>query len=482
MNLYLYNSLGRKSEAFTPREKDTVQMYCCGPTVYNYAHIGNLRTYVFEDVLRRTLEFLGYDVEHVMNVTDVGHLTDDADDGEDKMVKSSREMGKSVWDIAQYFTDAFFSDTEKLNIVLPTVVCRATEHIDDMIEMIRRIEANGYTYQAGGNLYFDTQKFAGYGEMALLDRQELRAGARVEVDQNKRHPRDFVLWFTRSKFGHQAMLWDSPWGYGYPGWHIECSAMSVRYLGEQFDIHCGGIDHIPVHHTNEIAQTEAATGKKWVNYWIHGEFLLMDTGKMSKSKGGFVTLSTLIEESFDPLDYRYFCLGGHYRSQLQFSYDSLEAARRARRNLVQRISALKGESGSEAALFTASKSVTELGAGLGGAAQGYLDAFVTHLCEDLNTPKIMADLWSVMKAENLSAAEKLRLVLIFDRVFGLKLDEVSSPETDADLDEEVGALIEERNMARAERNFARADEIRDMLSERGILLEDTPQGTRWKRS
>ena len=340
MALQFFNSLSRSLEDFQPLHEGKVSFYACGPTVYNYAHIGNLRAYVFEDLLRRTLEYLGYDVRHIMNITDVGHLTGDNDDGEDKMLKQSRESGKTVWDIAGYYTEAFFRDTDRLNIERPSVSCAATDHIEDMINLIKRIEANGYTYAAGGNVYFDTEKFEGYGKLALLDRQEQQAGARVDVDKNKRHPRDFVLWFTQSKFENHIMLWDSPWGKGYPGWHIECSAMSMKYLGDQFDIHCGGIDHIPVHHTNEIAQSEAATGKKWVNYWLHNEFLLMDSGKMSKSKGGFLTLQSVMDEGFHPLDYRYFLLGAHYRTQLHFSFNNLKAARSARLSLEDKIRGL----------------------------------------------------------------------------------------------------------------------------------------------
>ena len=327
MELRLYNTMGRRIEAFAPLTAGAVGLYCCGPTVYNYAHIGNLRTYVFEDVLRRTLEHAGYRVTHVMNVTDVGHLTDDADDGEDKMEKGAREQGRTVWEIAEFFTRAFFRDFALLGCRMPGVVCRATDHIADMIDLIRRIEARGFTYEAGGNLCFDISKYAGYGRLALLDGQDLRAGARVAVDEGKRNPHDFVLWFTRGKFGHQSMMWDSPWGRGYPGWHIECSAMSLKYLGEQFDIHCGGIDHVPVHHTNEIAQTEAATGKPWVRTWMHGEFLQMERQKMAKSAGNFVTLSTITDRGYDALDYRCFLLGAHYRSPLAFGWDALEAAR-----------------------------------------------------------------------------------------------------------------------------------------------------------
>ena len=484
VSVRLFNTLGREAQRFVPLEDKKVGMYTCGPTVYQYAHIGNLRSYVFEDVLRRTLEYFGYEVRHVMNVTDVGHLTDDADEGEDKVIKSAREMGKTVWDIAEHFTEAFFNDIEKLNIERPTVVCKATEHIDDMIEMIERIEANGYTYRAGGNVYFDTSKFPNYGELALLDRQEQKAGARIEVDENKRHPRDFVLWFTKSKFENQAMVWDSPWGRGYPGWHIECSAMSTKYLGEQFDIHTGGVDHINVHHTNEIAQTEAATGKKWVNYWLHGEFLIMDTGKMSKSKGNFVTLGVLEEEGFEPLDFRYLCLGGHYRTQLQFSYDALNAARKARRGLLDRIAQLKEAAGVGAA--GSDSAADQAGAAQAAEAHGprhaqWLSAFDEHLADDLNVPKCLADLWGVVKDDALSPAEQLDLVKRMDRVLALDLLEAETSTDTSLLDEEIRKLVEERAEARKNKDFARADQIRNDLAERGIILEDTPDGTRWKK-
>jgi cysteinyl-tRNA synthetase len=506
VSLRLFNTLGREMQEFVPIEDKKVGMYTCGPTVYQYAHIGNLRSYVFEDVLRRALEYFGYNVRHVMNVTDVGHLTDDADEGEDKVIKSAREMGKTVWDIAEHFTEAFFNDIEKLNIEYPTVVCKATEHIDDMIEMIKRIEANGYTYIAGGNVYFDTSKFPNYGELALLDRQEQKAGARIAVDENKKHPRDFVLWFTKSKFENQAMVWDSPWGRGYPGWHIECSAMSTKYLGEQFDIHTGGVDHINVHHTNEIAQTEAATGKKWVNYWLHGEFLLMDTGKMSKSKGNFVTLGVLEEEGFEPLDFRYLCLGGHYRTQLQFSYDALNAARKARRNLADRIAQIKEAAGhspdagqsaaagkpaaagkSGAAVDSGSASAGRSAAGAAPADQfsarhgEWLARFEDHLADDLNVPKCLADLWGIVKDDALSPEEQLDLAGRMDGVFALDLLEAKSSTDTSVLEDDIRRLVAEREEARKNRDFARADEIRDNLAERGIILEDTPEGTRWKK-
>ncbi len=471
MTLRLYNTQGRSVQDFKPIHDREVKMYCCGPTVYNYAHIGNLRSYVFEDTLRRCLELFGYTVEHVMNVTDVGHLTDDADEGEDKIVKSAREMGKTVWDIAEHFTTAFFKDTDALNILRPTVTCRATDHVVDMIELIKRIEAKGYTYQAGGNVYFDTQKFPEYGKMALLDRQEEQQ-SRVDVDENKRNRRDFVLWFTKSKFEHQAMLWDSPWGRGYPGWHIECSAMSMKYLGEEFDIHCGGVDHIPVHHTNEIAQAECVTEHQWVHYWLHGEFLVMDSGKMSKSKGGFLTLSSLEEEGYEPLDYRYFCLGGHYRTQLQFSFDALQQARNARLNLMDRLDLLRREveeteaAGSEAG---------------GSRSEEYRRQFMESLSEDLNVPKALAVLWAVVKDQGVQARERLELAEWMDQLFALEL---ASAGKDAEglIDSDIQALIEERNDARKSKNFQRADEIRDTLLKKGIVLEDLPGGIRWKRA
>ncbi|MEW5815975.1 MAG: cysteine--tRNA ligase [Spirochaetota bacterium] len=466
MTLRLFNTLGRTLQEFTPIQAGYVGMYACGPTVWNYAHIGNWRTYVFEDLLRRTLEYNGFNVRHIMNITDVGHLTDDADEGEDKIILSAREKGKSVWEIADFFTQAFFTDLKRLNILTPTVSCRATDHIDDMIELIKRIEKNDCAYQAGGNVYFDTSRFPEYGKLALLDRQALKAGARIGVDGNKKNPADFVLWFTKSKFEHQAMLWNSPWGRGYPGWHIECSAMSMKYLGEHFDIHCGGIDHISVHHTNEIAQTEAATGKKWVNYWIHGEYLLIDKAKMAKSAGNFITLDTLQKNGFHPLDYRYFCLGGHYRSQLQFSFESLESAKIARDNLVERMKRLMEK--------TPPKKLKEIS----GKARLHLDAFKGHLWEDLNLPRCLAEMWGVLKDPDIEESEKLSLVLDMDRVLGLNLEEI--PLNKEQVDEGVLELIRERESARKNRDFKRADEIRNKLKARNILIEDTPEGTRWK--
>ena len=463
--------MGRTIQEFKPINESEVGLYGCGPTVYNFAHIGNLKTYVFEDLLRRTLEYLGYNVKHVMNITDVGHLTDDADEGEDKIEKSAREKGQTVWEVAEYYTKAFFNDTEKLNILNPHISCKATDHIKEMIDLIRTLEEKGFTYEAGGNIYFSIDKFPDYGKLALLDRQKLNAGARIEVDSNKKNPHDFVLWFTKSKFENHAMLWDSPWGKGYPGWHVECSAMSMKYLGEQFDIHCGGIDHVSIHHTNEIAQTEAATGKKWVNYWLHGEFLVMNKAKMAKSAGNFLTLGVLEEKGYDPLDYRYFCLGGHYRSQLQFSWESLDSAKTARNNLVEKIKTLM-ENSTKIPLDSVSE-----------AAEKYLEDFRTSISEDLNLPKVLAVVWTLLKDSALSDSEKITLLLDFDRVLGLDLERKaeSNDNNKNEIDQKVFDLIKEREEARKAKDFAKSDEIRDLLKEMGIAIKDTADGTKWKK-
>ncbi len=470
MKVKLVNSAGRQLEEFIPLKEGEVGLYCCGPTVYNYAHIGNMRAYTYEDILKRTLEYAGYKVNHVMNVTDVGHLTGDGDDGEDKMIKSAREQGMTVWDIAEHFTNAFFKDSERLNIIRPNQVCKATEHIQDMIDMVKTLEDKGFTYVAGGNVYFDTSKFPEYGRMANLENQDLQHGARVAVDENKRNYTDFVLWFTNSKFEDQAMTWESPWGVGYPGWHIECSAMSTKYLGPHFDIHCGGVDHIPVHHTNEIAQSEAANGCKWVNYWLHNEFILMKSGKMSKSKGGFITLQDLIDKGYDALDYRYFLLGGHYRSQLVFSWESLDASRSARESLMRKIASLKteGKAGDVQDLSDAGKAV--------------LAEFRDHMAMDLNTPRALADIWSLLKNRELSATDKLTLIMDMDRILGLKLDAEAAEEEEESLDADIEALITERQEARKNKDFARSDEIRDQLLEMGIQIIDSPDGPKWKKN
>ncbi|GHV90588.1 cysteine--tRNA ligase [Spirochaetia bacterium] len=483
MPLTLFNTLGRELQVLEPREAGRIGFYGCGPTVYNYAHIGNLRAYVTHDILTRTLRRRGYEVTHVMNITDVGHLSGDNDEGDDKMVKSAEERGKSVLEVAKFYTDAFFNDTERMNILRPTVVCKATEHVGDMIALIKKIEAAGFTYSAGGNLYFDISKFPSYGELALLRLDEKKAVSRTEVDKNKRNPQDFVLWFTRSKFGNQALVWDSPWGRGYPGWHIECSAMSIKYLGEQFDIHAGGIDHVPIHHTNEIAQSEAATGKKpWVRYWVHNEFLVLDKGKMSKSAGGFLTLQSLIDKGYDALDYRYFLLGGHYRSQLQFSWDSLEGAKNARKSLSDRIRALAERSAAAGPAETPGGKAPD--AVYAGKAGTYLAAFDKALEDDLSTPRALAELWGLLRDAEVNPAEALLAAFDMDRVLGLNLAEAAEarPAEDQGLVQEIEALIAERAAAKKAKDFARADGIRSSLKERGIILEDSPVGTTWRRN
>lgn len=461
MTVRLYDTMSRAVKEFVPIEEGKAGLYCCGPTVYNFAHIGNLRTFIFEDLLHRTLVKAGYSLTHVMNITDVGHLTGDGDDGEDKMEKSARESGRSVWDIAEFYTKAFFDDEKDLNIIRPDIVCKATDHINDMIEIIKKLEEGGHTYISGGNVYFSIDTIDDYGKLAKLNLDDLREGARIEVDSNKRNPKDFVLWFTNSKFKDQAMQWPSPWGTGYPGWHIECSAMSSRYLGSHFDIHCGGIDAIPVHHTNEIAQSEAAFGQKpWVNYWCHGEFLLNDKGKMSKSSGEFLTLSLLKEKGYDALDYRYFCLGGHYRSQLKFSFESLDQARSARQTLMRRLAECS----------------TAKADGISEGARHYLDAFYEAMFNDLKAPQALAALWSMMRDSDIPDGEKWLAALEMDSILGLSLEKAQEKEEPQETDADALALLEQRSEAKKAKNYALADEIRARLASMGYKVVDTPKG------
>lgn len=456
MVLKVYNTLTRKKEVFKPIHSGNVGMYCCGPTVYNYAHIGNLRTYIFEDILKRVLLFDGFKVKHVMNITDVGHLTSDADTGEDKMLKGAKREGKSVWDIAKFYEKAFFDDIKSLNILKPDIKCRATDHINNMINLIKRIEKNGFTYEAGGNVYFDVSKFKDYGKLAKLNMRNLEAGSRVEVDINKKSPYDFVLWFTKSKFDNQEMKWDSPWGVGYPGWHIECSAMSIRYLGEHFDIHCGGVDHIPVHHTNEIAQSEAATGEKWVNYWVHGEFLVLEKERMAKSGENFLILKTLFDKGYSALDYRYFCLTAHYRKQLMFSYDALDSAR----NSFFRLKNLVLE-------FKKSKEKID-----DKVCKKYLEEFSNVVNDDLNVPKGLAILWEVVKAD-INDSTKYKILLDFDSVLGLGLDNLKEEK----IPSSVLKLVAEREKARANKDWKESDRLRDEISRLGYSVKDTKDGS-----
>lgn len=517
MSLRLFNTMGHKMEEFKPITEGFCGFYGCGPTVYNYAHIGNLRAYVFLDTLDKTLHFLGYDLKHVMNVTDVGHLTGDSDEGDDKMVKTAEERHQSVLEVAKFYTDAFLKDIDSLNIRRPDVICKATEHIQEMINLIKQIEANGHTYMAGGNLYYDISTYPDYGKLANLNLDELKAGAgkrkEVVIDGNKRNPGDFVLWFTKSKFENQAMTWDSPWGRGYPGWHIECSAMSMKYLGKHFDIHTGGIDHVPVHHTNEIAQSEGSFDEAerakgpWVNYWMHNEFLVLEGGKMSKSSGHFITLQTplpeekgfaLTDKGIQPLDYRFFLLSGHYRKQLVFSMEALESAKNGRAALVQKIAKIAAKGNIQLSKGkTYAKGQADNRDGLSEKANGYLDAFKGGLENDLLTPVAFSALNKVIKDGSLDPKEALDLIDRMDSVLSLSLLETAAveqkkmeneakammPDHSGDPEAaEIDALVAERSSAKKNKDFARADQIRDELTERGITIIDTPQGPAWKRN
>lgn len=466
MSFYLYNTMTRNKEEFIPANKNKVGMYTCGPTVYNYAHIGNLRTYIFEDALKKSLEYVGYKVKHVMNVTDVGHLQSDGDEGEDKMALGASREHKTVWEIAKFYEDAFFEDCKKLNVKRPTVVCRATEHIEDMIKFVQKLEERGYTYESNGNVYFEIDKFEDYTKLANLSIDELEAGSRIEIDPNKKNPLDFVLWFTNSKFSNQIMQWDSPWGRGFPGWHLECSTMSIKYLGENIDIHCGGIDHIPVHHTNEIAQSEAALGHKWVNYWVHGEFLVLDGGKMSKSSGDFLTVSKLEEEGFSPLDYRYFCLQSKYRKQLVFSFESLKDAQNGYKALKKKIGTILTNIDET---YNMNKELIS----------GYQEKFKTQISDDLNIANAFTVLNAVIKDGELNNKEKAFLIENFDKVFSLNLMTIEKEAIEVD-EKLINHLIEERNIARKEKNYKRSDEIRAQLLEMNIEVLDSKEGTSWR--
>lgn len=464
--LKLFNTLTRKKENFKPIIEGKVGMYSCGPTVYNYAHIGNLRTYIFNDILRRTLKYNNYKLTHVMNITDVGHLTSDADEGEDKMIAGAVREKKTVLEIAQNYTDAFMGDLSKLNIETPDIIPRATNTIPEMIDIIQKIIDNGYGYISGGNVYFDTSKFNHYSELGRLNLEHMNEGARIEADSNKKNPADFVLWFTKSKFEDQEMKWDSPWGIGYPGWHIECSAMSSKYLGNQFDIHTGGIDHIPVHHSNEIAQSEAAFNvHPWVKYWVHGEFLVVEKAKMSKSSGEFLRLQTLIDKGFNPIHYRYFCLNAHYRQQLHFSFDSLDAAKNGYEGLKNKIIELK--------LNNVGKTDIEL-------KTNYETEFIDNVNDDLNMPKALALAHKVIKEKELSSKDKLELLYDFDRILGLRFSEME--EESIEITSELRSLLEKRATARLNKDWATADKIRDELKELGFVVKDTSDGPKIEKS
>lgn len=466
----LYNSATHRKEEFVTHEPGKVSMYTCGPTVYHFAHIGNLRSYIMEDVLEKFLRYDGYDVTRVMNITDVGHLSSDADTGEDKMLKGAKREHKTVMEIAQFYTDAFFSDCEKLNIKRPDVVQPATGMIEEYIKVITKLLEDGHAYVAGGNVYFDTSTLERYYVFNDHDEEDLAVGVRegVEEDGNKRNKNDFVLWFTKSKFEDQALKWDSPWGVGYPGWHIECSCISMKFLGEYLDLHCGGIDNAFPHHTNEIAQSEAYLGHPWCKFWFHVHHLNTTSGKMSKSKGEFLTVSLLEEKGYDPLAYRLFCLQSHYRNGLVFSWENLDNAKAAYEKLIGRVAALTGEG-----------EVDE------EAAQTYQNAFKEALGNDLNTSLAVTAVYDVLKAD-VNDATKRALIGSFDRVLGLELLEKAAARREKEAApvegaEEIEALVAARTEAKKAKNWAEADRIRDELKAMGIELLDSKEGTTWKK-
>lgn len=466
-----YNTLTREVETVIPNEEGKIAMYTCGPTVYHFAHIGNLRSYIMEDVLEKSLRYIGYDVKRVMNITDVGHLSSDADTGEDKMLKGAKREHKTVMEVAKFYTDAFFEDCKKLNIKRPDVVEPATNCIPEFIHMIEVLLEKGYAYQAGGNIYFDTSKLDDYFVFSsAVEKEQLQVGVRddVEEDANKKNKNDFVLWFTKSKFEDQALKWDSPWGIGYPGWHIECSCISMKHLGEYMDIHCGGVDNIFPHHTNEIAQSESYLGHKWCNYWFHVNHLNDQSGKMSKSKGDFLTVSLLEEKGYDPIAYRMFCLQSHYRKPLVFSYENLDNVESAYEKLVKKIATIQDEGELD------EKAYAE-----------YNEKFEDAICNDLNTSMAITVVYDVVKAD-INGKTKLALLNAFDKVLSLNLTTAGAKlleagtSVDSDLENFIQEKIAERAEAKKVKDFARADAIRDELLARGVAIKDTREGVVWE--
>lgn len=479
--LKLTNTLTRKKEVFTPLKNKKVGLYTCGPTVYQYAHLGNLRTYIFEDILKRALLINGYKVTHVMNITDVGHLVSDADEGEDKIEREARRTKKSAWDIARFYEDVFKKDITDLNIMPPDTWCRATEHIEDQIALIKKLEKNGYTYRINDGIYFDTSKFRGYGKLAEKNIMGIKAGARVEQGE-KYYATDFALWKLSDPTKKREMEWDSPWGKGFPGWHLECSAMSMKYLGALFDIHCGGIDHIQIHHTNEIAQSEGATGKPFVRYWVHGNFLLAGAsspsealakgGKMAKSEGNFITLHELKKRSFDPLDFRYFVLGAHYRSPLTFSWEALEAARTARKNLVSFLQEIRTAT-PDKILKKANNRVLAT----------YQARFQKAVNDDLALPTALSVLWELVavarKTPHPPFSAVLNTIFWFDHMLGLNLKHAASKKETPP--PEIEELAREREKKRKTNDFAAADKLREKIQSLGWQINDTPEGPKISR-
>jgi cysteinyl-tRNA synthetase len=458
MRLYLYNTLTRQKEEFTPIRPGEVGMYTCGPTVYNFAHIGNLRTYLFEDVLKRVLAFNGYKVNHVMNITDVGHLTGDRDMGEDKLESRSRREGKSAWDIAEFYTHAFKQDISRLNILDPTIWCKATDSIPEQIDLIRILEQKGFTYKTGDGIYFDTARFPEYAKLSSQNLDALQEGARVEKNPEKRSATDFALWKFSPAGARRQMEWDSPWGIGFPGWHIECSAMSMKFLGDQLDIHCGGIDHVDIHHTNEIAQSEAATDRKFFNFWMHGAFLNIQGGKkMAKSEENFLTLeNALIKRGIPPLAYRFAAFLTHYRKPMEYSDESIQAAKNGLEHLCNQIREV-GKGGAVPA---------------GAPSSAFCEKFLEAINDDLNMPRAMAVIQEMLKSA-MPNAEKHATILDFDRVLGLDLDQVDKPQ---EIPPEVRKLVAARRTAREAKNWAESDRLRDEIQKRGYTVKDTREG------
>lgn len=462
----LMNTLSRKVETFTPIDEKEVKMYTCGPTVYGRAHIGNMRAYIFADIARRVLEYGGYKVKQAMNITDVGHLTSDADEGEDKLQKSAREQKITAWEISQKYTAQFLEDASKLNIQPVHILCKATDHVPEQIELIKRLEKKGFIYTTSDGVYYDTSNFPRYGDLAKLDIEGLHAGQRIEMGE-KRNKTDFALWKFSKSAEKRDMEWNSPWGKGFPGWHIECSAMSMKYLGKHFDIHTGGIDHIPIHHTNEIAQSEGATGEKFVNYWLHSDFLVMSNNeKMSKSLGNVINIGTLVERGIDPLAYRYLCLGVHYRKRILFGEEILRNASNALNKLRRKVLEIKG-------IDNNARPTKDTD------ARGYLEKFNEGIFNDLNTPQALATMWDMLGDNRVKESNKYDALIEFDKVFGLGLERIEL-ET-VEVEERTKTLLEKRESARNNKDWKEADNLRRQIYELGFVIEDTPSGPRVKK-
>ena len=461
----IYNTLTRTIEEFVPREENKVKIYTCGPTVYHYAHIGNIRNYIGDDIFDKTLRYLGYDVTRAMNITDVGHLTSDSDSGEDKMEVARKREGKTSMEIAKFYTEAFFDDFTKVNCRMPDIISPATDNIDMYIKIITKLLKDGYAYQSGGNVYFDISKLKNYYVLTNNQEDDLVVGAResVEEDTNKRNQADFALWFTTSKFENHELTWDSPWGVGYPGWHIECTGISIKYLGEYLDVHGGGVDNIFPHHTNEIAQSEAYLGHPWCRYWFHNEHLLDETGKMSKSNGAILTVSLLEEKGYDPLGFRFMCLNSHYRKQLVFSYNALEQAINTLQKLKKRINSLGNDGEVDNSRY-----------------EFYRNKFIEEISNDLNTSNALTIIYDLLKDNELNDITKRSLIEDFDKVLSLDLLKEDIKKMDSDLEKFIQEKIAERVAAKKNKDFALADSIRDELIDKGVKLIDTREGTTYE--